>query len=211
MLLDFWCEPGCDESVAMCEAVDFADRRVHVNPVRLGDWRNVQRSLDSVFEVVPYAVVATDDHVTSADVLELYAWHRDAYADDQSVLALCAGRNPDPAEGGPAAVWRGQVMTWLPGFHRDRWEMLAPHWDESNATVRGWWGWISERWCFAGGLDILKPALSRAQDIGEVGGRPVIMFDWHLSKCYSEDYPPQQFFEVTGRRERGFEDRIEAA
>ena len=211
VLLDFRCEPGCEESVAMCKAVDFADRRVHVNPVRLGDWRNVQQSLDRAFEIVPYAVQATDDHITSADVLELHTWHRDTYVNDQSVLTLCAGRNPEAAEGGPAAVWRGQIMGWLPGFHRDKWAMLTPRWDESNATERGWWGWISEHWCFSAGFYILRPALSRAQDIGEVGSRPVNMFEWHRSKCYSEDYPQQQFFEVTGKRECGYNSRIEAA
>ena len=191
VLLDFWCEPGCAESVAMCEAVDFADRRVRVNPTRLGDWRNVQQSLDGVFEDVPYAIVATDDHLTSSDVLELHAWYRDTYADDQTVLTLVSGRNPGAVEGGPAAVWRSQLMGWLPGFHQDRWEMLTSYWDSANATERGWWGWISERWCFSGDFDILKPALSRAQDIGEIGNRPVVMFDWHRSKCYNEDYPPR--------------------
>lgn len=211
VLLDFWCDPGCDEAVAMCEAVDFAPKRIHVNPVRLGDWRNVQQAFSGAFEVAPYVIHSPDDNIASSDILELHAWYRDTYADDQSVIATGAGRNPDPAGGGPAAVWRSQVMSWMSGFHRDRWEMIAPYWEESNATVRGWWGWMSERWCFPGGYDILRPALSRAQDIGEVGNRPVVMFDWHLSKCFSEDYPPQQFYEVTGQRERGFECRVEEA
>ena len=211
VLFDCWCEPGCEEAVALCESVDYADRRVHVNPVRLGNWRNTQRSMDGSFEVAPYVIQAVDDNVPSADILELHAWHRDNYADDQSVLALAAGRNPDPAEGGPAAIWRTQVMGWLPGFQRDRWEMLSARWDGADHPQRGWWGWISESWCFPCGLDILRPALSRAQDIGEVGSKPLpYSFDMIYSKCFSEDYPPQQFFEVPGKRERGYELRVEA-
>ena len=205
----FCCEPGCEESAEMCRAVSFADASVTVNDVRLGAMLNTKNALDSAFGDSDYAVLATDDFLPSTDVLELHRWHRDNYADDPTVLSLVCGRGV-AAEGGPAAVWRCQVMGWLPGFHQGKWAMLSERWEESARVAGGWYPWIDEQWCFARGYDILLPALSRAQDIGEVGSQPLpCPFDQIESRCFSPHYPPQQYYEVRGRRERGYDFRVE--
>lgn len=203
VLLQFTCEPGCPEAVELCRAVDFAETRVQVNDNQLGAMLNTQWALDSAFRFAPYAILATDDFLPSDDVLELHAWHRDNYRDDSSVLSLVCGRG-DAVGGGPAAVWRSQIMGWLPGFHVEKWAMLTRHWTESDQVPGGWYPWIDTRWTMGRGYDILLPALSRAQDIGEVGGTGAAP-----SRCFSPHYEPQQYYEVQGKRERGWDSRIE--
>lgn len=200
-VLLFCCEPGCDEAVQMCRDVDFAERQVLVNEERLGATANTKQALDLGCELSDYAILASDDFVPSEDVLELHAWHRDGYRDDPSVLALACWRGI-AADGGPAAVWRTQTIGWLHGFHREKWALLSPVWMESPPG--DWYTWIDEAWCRGRGYDILRPALSRAQDIGEAGYQPLpCPFDQIQSQCFSPHYPPQQYYEVKGKRERG--------
>jgi hypothetical protein len=208
-VLEFHCDPGCQEAVAICENVSFAERRVSANANRLGATFNVKKALDTAFENAGYAVLATDDFVPSTDALELHAWHRDNYRDDNSVLALVCGRGA-AAPGGLAAVWRSQVMGWLPGFHREKWKLLSPQFGESENRPGGWYHWIDQEFCFSRGYDILLPAMSRAQDIGEEGSFPLPMpFEQIQSPSFIADCPPQRYHEVTGKRERGFDQRIE--
>ena len=127
VLLEFHIEPGCDETVDVCNAVGFAERKVVVNDARLGHALNVQKSVNSAFEAADYVIQACDDFWPAADLLELHAWHRVRYADDPTVLALTPGRDV-PAEGGPAAVWRCQLIGALSGFHRDKWRLLDARW-----------------------------------------------------------------------------------
>jgi hypothetical protein len=195
-VLDFHVEPGCDEAAALCEAADFAERHVHVNPERLGHARNVQKSMNWAFHMTDYAIQACEDFLPSSDVLELHAWHRARYRDDPSVLALTSGRDV-PAEGGLAAVWRCQLIGALSGFHEHKWDLLDARWKEG---LDNWWWWVDSQWCQAGGWDVLFPALSRADAIAED----------HQS-CFVPDPPPQQYHEVQGRRERarGFSRYVE--
>jgi len=199
----FSCEPGCREVTEMCEAVTFADWTVTVNECQTGAMLNTRRALDAAFRLSDYAILATDDFLPSTDMLELHAWHRDNYRDDPSVLALVCGRG-DAADGGPAAVWRSQVMGWLPGFHAAKWAVLSERWEESARVPGGWYPWIDSRFLLTGEYDVLLPALSRAQDIGEAGGTGAAP-----SRCFSEHYPPQEYFEVTGKREHGLDFRVE--
>jgi hypothetical protein len=201
-VLLFSCEPGCDEAVDLCKGVDFAEGRVLVNSDRLGASLNTRQALDLGCRVSDYVIQATDDFVPSDDVLELNAWHRDRYRDDPSVLSLVCQRQEAGVEGGPAAVWRTQITGWLPGFHREKWQRVSPHWTDPDLE---WYSWIDLAWCQAQGLDILRPALSRAQDIGEVGWQPLpYAFDLIQSQSFSPHYDPQQYYEVQGKRQRGY-------
>jgi hypothetical protein len=195
-VFEFHCEPGCDEAVALCETAGFAEWRVYVNTERLGHARNVQKSMNSAFGFTDYVIQACDDFVPSTDLLELHGWHRDRYAGDPSVLALTAGRDV-PADGGLAAVWRCQLIGALSGFHAHKWAQLDDRWDEG---LGNWWEWVDRRWCQAGGWDVLFPAVSRVGAIDE-----------EQDSGFAADPPPQQYFEVQGRRERadGFRRYVE--
>jgi hypothetical protein len=157
--------------------------------------------MNSAFTCTDYAIQALDDFIVSTDILEMHQWHRMNYASDPTILALTSGRDV-PAQGGTVdAVWRCQLIGALSGFHRHKWQVLAGRWQEGAAN---WWEWVNLRWLQrAGGYDVLFPALSRADDIGE-GGTP--------SSCFLPDPVPVSYYEVTGSRERarGFTRFVEA-
>jgi hypothetical protein len=139
----------------------------------------------------------------------LHGWHRDNYKNDETVLALVLGRGL-AAPGGLDAVWRSQVMGWIPGFHREKWAKLSHAWMESDSQPGGWYHWVDHEWCIKRGYDILLPAMSRAQDIGEVGSYPLpYEFSRIQSPSFVPDCPPQEYYEVKGRRERGLDQHIE--
>lgn len=190
-IFEFHVEPGCDESVQLCEAMDFAEHTVHVNDVRLGHAYNVLKSMTWAFTTTDYAIQALDDFTVSTDILELHNWHRAGFEHDHTVLAMTSGRDV-PASPVPdlAAVWRCQLIGALSGFHLRKWGMLANRWAEGEAN---WWGWVNEKWLQSGPrYEVLFPALSRADDIG----------DHHDSSCFVPDPPPQAYYEVSWARER---------
>jgi hypothetical protein len=198
-VLEFHCEPGCPEAVRACREVDFTERRVFVNAARLGHALNVLKSMNSAFWEADYAIQALDDFIVSTDILELHAWHRERYRDDPTVLALTSGRDVPAPSGGLAGVWRCQLIGANSGFHKAKWEVLASRWTEGAAN---WWAWVNEYWLQSGqGYDVLFPALSRADDIG----------DWHPATCFVPDPPPQAYHEMAGIRElaTGFTRRVE--
>jgi hypothetical protein len=206
-VLEFHCEPGCDESVGLCESVDFAERLVLVNQERLGHAMNVQKSMDCALDRTDYAIQAVEDFLPAADLLELHAWHRDNYRDDVTVLALTSGRDVPADGGGLAPVWRSQLIGALSGFHREKWQLLSARWPEGFSN---WWWWVDERWCMTDGWDVLFPALSRAEDIGEFGSTP-LPEPWDVMQarsCFIPDPPPQEYYEVRGKRERGFDRHV---
>ncbi len=184
----FHCEPGCPEVVSLCKAVDFAERHVLVNKVRYGHAVNVQYAMFYAFTHSDYAVLGLDDFLVSRDILELFSWHRENYQDDSTVLALTAGRDIPAPSGGLAAVWRCKLIGAVTGFHRRQWQILARRWGE--ATDTGWWTWVNQEFLQTGPkYDVLFPALSRAEDIG----------DEHPSSCWYQSPAPQAYYEAKGR------------
>jgi len=211
-VFEFACEPGCDETLALCEAVDWAETRVTVNPVRLGHAANVLASMNRAFQAphCDYAIQAVDDFLPSTDLLELHQWHRARYGRHPEVLALRSGTDRRQ-DGGLPAVWRTQLIGILSGFHRHKWALLAAHWDE-HEQYSNWWWWIDEAWCIGGPFEVLAPAVSRAEDIGEVGANP-LPTSWAAltaASSFVQDVPPQEYFEMPGWRERGFARMVEA-
>lgn len=200
-VLEFRCEPGCDEAVDLCRAVDFAVSRTSVNKERLGHAGNVLHSMNRAFTATDYAIQAADDFLPSADLLELHSWHRNNYANDSTVLAMTSGRDVPAPSGGLAGVWRCQLIGILSGFHRHKWEMLAGRWDEHQVYLN-WWIWVNTAWLQSGpGYEVLFPALSRAEDIGEFGENP-LPESWAAMRARSSfqaDPPLQQYYEVKSR------------
>jgi hypothetical protein len=186
----FHVEPGCQESAALCRAVGFAESTTLINPARLGHALNVLASMNTAFRHADYAIQALDDFVVSTDILELHDWHRARYEHDSSVLALTSGRDFAAMNPTPHEVWRCKLIGAVSGFHRGKWRMLAERWAEGGAN---WWAWVNQYWLQEGPYDVLFPALSRADDIG----------DYHPTTCFLPDPPPQSYEEVTWAREGG--------
>ena len=206
-LLVFCCEPGCDEAVELCRRAEFAERAVLLNPERLGHGANTMRSMALAYTLTDYAIAATDDFLPSSDLLELHGWHRALYADDTTVLGLRSGTDR-AHDGGLGAIWRTQLVGALTGFHRHKWAELAASWPGCD----NWWMWADAVWGITAGLDVLAPAISRAEDIGEVGANP-LPEPWAVMQARSSfvaDVPRTDYHEVRHARERGFERRVEA-
>lgn len=199
VLLKFCCEPGCRESVDLCEEADFADTEVTVNKEKLGSQRNTYEALDAAFAIADYVILAEDDMLVSTDLLELHAWGRDRYRDER-VLCVTAGRGQDAAPGGPAAVWREVVFGWMSGIWRDRWDLIGPDWT-FEYEHQGWDRRLTNYWCLARGLETIMPAESRVQHIGVMGGTHMAAERAHEfeSRCFRPDYPPQHYYEHGSR------------
>lgn len=191
--MEFICEPVCEEAIEECRAFEHCERAVFINPERLGHAANVYRGMATAFQLTDYAIQALDDYFPATDLLEMHTWHRMRYGGDESVLCMRSGTDRKHA-GGLAAIWRTQLVGALNGFHRHKWEKIAAHWHQ--ATDEGWWWWVDETWCVGGPhLDVLAPALSRADDLA-VSITPPGLF--------AADPPRQDYYEVTGAVERGF-------
>lgn len=207
--IEFYVEPGCNETVEICSSVGFTETKVHVNRARLGHDANLFQSMARSFRETDYVIQTLDDYVPSTDLLELHAWHRERYDDDQSVLGLTSGRDVPAAYGGLGGVWRCQLIGALTGFHRKKWNRLAARWHERQRSDNWWW-WVNEHWLQSGPkYDVLFPALSRAENIGALDswGRPVLSYQAERS-CFVPDPPPQAYYEITGYAERGFQREI---
>ena len=187
----FCCEPGCDDAVDLCKAVDWADCHVTVNDGTLGHAWNTFKSMQAAFGLADYAVQANDDYLPATNVLELHAWHRENYLTDGSVLALSASRDVPAPDGGFGAVWRCQLIGAMSGFHRHKWAQLAGRWQDGTGN---WWRWVNEQWLQSGPcLDVLFPAVSYAKALDEPDA---------VNACFVPDPPPQDYREVSGWRER---------
>lgn len=202
-VLDFWVEPGCEESADLCAKVDWAaGTSLRLNPTRKGHAANVAAGMRSAFRRTNYAILTVDDYLVSTDILELHEWHKDTYAADKTVLCLRSGTDCCYT-GGAGAVLRTQLMGLPAGFHADMWQLLAVNWDK--ATDQGWWQWVNEAYLQGGPkLDVLAPAESRAFDLGS--SSPSGGFVKWVNCGY-----PVPYFEVRDYRERavGFQRYIE--
>ena len=83
----FCCEPGCPESVQVCEEVAFAPRAVIVNPQRYGVLGNPWNALDTGFREDEIVILAEEDMIVSPDVLEYFTWAQ-RYRYDPKVLGV---------------------------------------------------------------------------------------------------------------------------
>lgn len=208
--LVFRCEPGCPEVADMCDAVAFAPRTVIRNPRRLGVLANPWHALNSAFTLgAGFAVLAEDDLIVSADVIEYLTWCAERYRDDPGVLAVTTHQReeqPGGLAGVRAADWGDPDgwHFWVWGTWRDRWErLLRPEWDftyEENGggpAQRGWDWKIRNHWVTCKGMRVIAPSLSRSQHIGRDGiHASADQFEELASRCFVSDVPPQRYQEA---------------
>jgi hypothetical protein len=179
------------------------DTEVVLNPVRLGVLENPYVHLDALFAAGHgFVVRAEDDLLVADDVLELFTHVASAYADDASV-ATAHAFSPGPAGPGPEELGRGDAFCpWLWGTWQDRWaSLIGPTWDRDYSTFNGspgfetGWDWnLNTRVFPAHRLRAVSPAVSRVQNIGEVGehGTPA---DLVPAPSFEAHQPPQRYRE----------------
>jgi len=165
-------EPGCPETKALFDAVDWMPVVRTVNRERLGCNANVTSTIDRAFELNDRAVILEDDIVPSSDFLAWNLWGLERFARDPGVFSIGSyrmNRNPRPVEdlgGGTLAGW---FTPWGWSSWRDRWnrfrrEAVIP------ANAKDSWDFFLVKWMTEiAGLLELRPLVGRSQNIGEVG------------------------------------------
>jgi hypothetical protein len=174
--------PVRDEVVDLVRAfvgtTGHGDTEVVLNPTRLGVLENPYAHLDALFRGGHgFVVRAEDDLLVSDDVLELFAHVAAAYADDPTVATAHAFSADAPGPGADELVRTTDFCPWVWGTWRDRWlDLIGPTWDRDYSTwnvepgFETGWDWnLNTRVFPAHGLHAVAPAVSRVQNIGEVG------------------------------------------
>jgi hypothetical protein len=162
-------EPGHEDVIALCRAVDFCEVQVTVNPVRLGVNRNAVTALQTGFAHSDFVIYVEDDILLSPDALEFYAWADARYQADDRVFSVTAyNRAPDYDQ--PFATGlRSWFHSWGCATWRNRWTQVAA---ELWATPTSYDTWLTEQWVRPRGLLEAYPVLGRCQNIGEVRSVP---------------------------------------
>jgi hypothetical protein len=143
---------------------------VSENAKRLGVAGNPWHAMQTGFRLADFVILAEEDTPVSTDVLEYFAWARERYAepfnDRSRVRAVCAHQIGEPLGGDgdvllskhfSPVVWGTWVLTWQNLF-RDSW-----------GGPQGWDARINKVLQEDRG-QVLIPARSRSQHIGEYGG-----------------------------------------
>ena len=198
----FRCEPGCDETVALCEAVTFARTATTiVNGEKFGVLANPWHAMESAFATgAKFAILGEEDICVADDTLEFFAHCQRAYGPGPDVVAVCAGGyGEEYADGGdPDAIMRDphfSPIVW--GTWADRWrDFFRGTWDFTYAH-RGW-DWNVNRLIKEQGRHIVTPACSRSLHIGEHGGThcSVDFYPQTVAASFREHYGPQAYREV---------------
>jgi hypothetical protein len=178
---------------------------VLVSEERLGCLRNTWRAMSQALARTGdgFAVVCEEDVEVADDILEYFAWARDAYREDPKVAVACAhARSSQVAD--PHAVVRASwfcPLGW--GIWQDRWgTLLSPAWgplDGSNNNES--WDNNLKQLLQDTELQAVFPVRSRSLHIGELSVLmgPVLgehVYQASVSDCFSKGYPPGSFHEV---------------
>jgi hypothetical protein len=175
----FLVEPGCDSAslrnqkllVSACLDARLMARQVlvTVNPEQRGVLGNPWHAMQTGFAMSDFVILAEEDTPVSDDVLEYFSWARREYAGDLRTWAVCAHQLGVPL-GDESAVIRSahfSPVVWGTWGHawrrwiRDTWTFDYSH---------NGWDWNLNRVMAQNDGQVIIPARSRSQHIGEHGG-----------------------------------------
>jgi hypothetical protein len=194
----FRAEPGFPQVHAMCREAFGGRADFHLNRRRLGEAHNQWLTIETAFATgTDFVVLAEDDDLVSADVIEYFTWAADRFRDRPEVLAAATWREHRIPGGQAGAELAGFFPCNVWGTWRDRWENTVR--DDWHASYMrdGWDTRLNLYWVQERGYKVVLPCESRCQNIGEYGGA-------HgdgvraQSDCWAADIPPQEYAEVTG-------------
>lgn len=156
--------------------------------VPFGPHRAIAEAIDHVFTdpAIQFVVAGEEDVVVSSDVLTYMRWAATRFADDPTVLVVCAHNQhgqgwdePGPAEDEDANQDTVQLLPyynpWCWGVWRDRWEkILEPGWDyncDLGGDLTSGYDWtIQTRILPRHSMVCVVPDASRSQNIGSLEG-----------------------------------------
>lgn len=183
----------------------FRRGQVIANEEVLGCLENTRQAFTAAFAAgARLAVMAEEDLVVSADVLEYLAWAGHEYERDCEVSMLCSHVKDSKSKDAGAvtrASWFNPLVcaTW-----RDRWEeLLLPTWGRWQEGVEGNQAWDNNLRVVlreAGKVSIF-PVVSRVSHIGLTSTiySPVIseyMYAQSVTTCFARDHRAEGFREV---------------
>ena len=209
--------PRVGEARKIIEA--FAERvsipvEVHEDDGTRGPWRTLAEGGSRVFEDdgAGFIVIAEEDILVAADVLELLAWGREEFQDNPDVLVVNAHSRCGQGWDGPSVTDDPDadpaVIRLLPYFNqwgwgtwRDRWEkVLLPDWDydgTSGTALQSGHDWNIHLRTMRGYV-AATPDASRTQHIGdlETWAATAETLSWSKASSFREHRDPVTF-EVT--------------
>jgi hypothetical protein len=191
--LIFRCEPGCEEAVRVCEAVNWAQRVVLVNPQRYGVAGNPWRCFEMAFNGIghDFAILAEEDIVVATDTLEYFRWCAETYRWG-NVLGVTTYQ-PEPVAPPDHVVqadWSEDEYWhfWVWGTWRDRWNTVLRHTWDHDYSNNGWDWNIRDNLVLGKGMVMASPGVPRSQHIGQFGGTHSPPDDYLFRMLQAEGY-----------------------
>lgn len=157
-------EPNDDTVINMCEA-NYMFEDVYLNGEQKGAWGNPKYALEQAFATgEDFVVLGEDDVVVSTDILEFFDHCSRTYADDPTIMAVCAWSRA--ASNRFAYLYRGQFASTIWGTWRDKWEKLMhQQWTEESPG----WDFNMQELLKVYSMQCIRPEVSRSQHIGKNG------------------------------------------
>lgn len=149
---------------------------------------NIFTCLNIGFQLTDFLIHLEDDILLAKDALQYFEWANAKYKDDKSVFTVDAYNNEDHLEYPSAyAIKRAKSFkpwgwaTWI-----DRWLEIKDHWQFGYATRKdlpngGGWD-VCMKHSLRKDRYRVYPLLSRAKNIGAVGGCHTPCEQWHWAK-----------------------------
>ena len=193
----FLVEPGQQDSRKIAHSMGRFARTAMVieNNRRRGVSANSWHAMQTGFRLADFVILAEEDTPVSSDVLEYFAWARDAYLGDGNVKAVCAHQIGEPlgAEGDVLRSKHFSPVVW--GTWRDRW---VSFFRDSWGGAQGWDSQVNKLLRAKDYRQVVIPARSRSQHIGEHGGAHCTpgYFPRTVSRSWSASYGPQAYREL---------------
>jgi len=184
----------------------FREPFVQVNEHRLGCLRNTRQAFRMAFRSgASFGVMAEEDLVVSAGVVEYLAWAAREYQQDPEIAAVCAHVRDSRSRDDSIVVRVPWFNPLVCGTWKDRWEeLIDPSWAPWEAGVTGNEAWDNNLRMVLrnAGKQSIFPVCSRVRHVGETStiyGSPVVsefMYKESVSACFSPDHHASGFREV---------------
>lgn len=196
----FCCEPAPSFPVAEFAAwagTAFPGAVVLPNPTVFGIVKNTMQAFDVAFHLgATLGVMAEEDLVVSADIVDYLAWAAHTYQEDQQVAAVCSHVKSSESRDPAAAVRVPWFNPLVCGTWKDRWEKVWKpgwrNWEEGVPDNTAWDNNLRNVLGSAAKVSIF-PTVSRVLHIGELSTTygPALsdfMYKDSVSSCFAPDW-----------------------
>lgn len=180
-------EPKQQDVIDVISRVNFCDVMMSVNPSILGNSLNTLVAIERGFDIANFFLIHLEDDVVFArDTLEMFEASAIKYHDNHHVFSVTA-YNPEKNTPVKKDLRRMSFRQWFHpwgwGTWIDRYDAIKDHWSPKNWDIH-----INTK--LRNGRFEIFPVISRAQNIGAVGG----VHSYHYSeKWYQENHAVANF------------------